>query len=181
MTRLHTDAADAAADATLRLAATRCAPGPGPLGSTGCAEARSGPDPTGSEPTRRGEAAMSRPFTLTGRLQSFRHAFAGLGTMLRTQHNAWIHAVATLAVIAAGTLVGLAAAEWCWLVLAMMAVWTAEALNTAFELLADVASPDFHPLVKKAKDVAAAAVLLSALGAVVVGVLILGPHLWRLL
>jgi diacylglycerol kinase (ATP) len=59
----------------------------------------------------------------------------------------------------------------------MMAVWTAEALNTALELLADAASPDFHPLVAKAKDVAAGAVLLSAVGSVVIGLLILGPPL----
>ena len=60
-----------------------------------------------------------------------------------------------------------------------MAVWTAEALNTAFEFLADAASPNFHPLVKKAKDVAAGAVLISAIGAVVIGVLVLGPHVMK--
>jgi diacylglycerol kinase (ATP) len=65
------------------------------------------------------------------------------------------------------------------LVLAMMAVWTAEALNTALELLADVASPDFHPLVEQAKDVAAGAVLLSALGSIGIGLLILGPYIAR--
>ena len=58
-----------------------------------------------------------------------------------------------------------------------MSVWTAEALNTAFEFLADVASPEFHPLVKHAKDVAAGAVLIAAFGAAVIAVLVLGPHL----
>jgi diacylglycerol kinase (ATP) len=62
-----------------------------------------------------------------------------------------------------------------------MAVWTAEALNTAFEFLADAASPEFHPLVKHAKDVAAGAVLISAIGSVVIGTLILGPHVVELL
>jgi diacylglycerol kinase (ATP) len=71
----------------------------------------------------------------------------------------------------------LSAAEWCWITLAIMSVWTAEALNTALELLADVASPEFHPLVEKAKDVAAGAVLLAALGSVIIGLLVLGPHL----
>jgi len=99
--------------------------------------------------------------------------------MLRTQHNAWIHAVATLLVILAGLYFSVGPGEWCWLVLAMMAVWTAEALNTALELLADVASPEFHPLVAQAKDVAAGAVLLSALGSVAIGVFILGPPLMR--
>ena len=79
----------------------------------------------------------------------------GVRLMLRSQHNAWIHAVASCCVLIVGGLCVLSGAEWCWIILAIMAVWTAEALNTALEFLADVASPDFHPLVEKAKDVAA--------------------------
>ena len=60
--------------------------------------------------------------------------------------------------------------------LAIISVWTAEALNTAFEFLTDVASPEFHPLAAKAKDVAAGAVLIAAIGSVVIGLLILGPY-----
>jgi diacylglycerol kinase (ATP) len=120
---------------------------------------------------------MTGSLTFTGRLRSVRFALRGIALMLRTQHNAWIHAAATLAVIGTGLLLGVTAAEWCWLVLAIVAVWTAEALNTALELLADVASPEFHPLVEQAKDVAAGAVLISALGAVAIGVLVLGPYL----
>ena len=101
--------------------------------------------------------------------------------MLKSQHNAWVHAFATFGVIGVGIFFGVSAAEWCWLVLAIMAVWTAEALNTAFEFLADVASPEFHPLVKHSKDVAAGAVLISAIGAVVIGLLVLGPHLLGLM
>jgi diacylglycerol kinase (ATP) len=66
--------------------------------------------------------------------------------------------------------------EWCLLVLVITAVWVAEGLNTAFEFLCDVASPEFHPLVKKSKDVAAGAVLLSAVGAASVGLLIFIPY-----
>ncbi|MBN2384030.1 diacylglycerol kinase family protein [bacterium] len=112
-----------------------------------------------------------------GRIRSFRHAFAGLWTMLRSQHNARIHACATLTVIGAGLLWEVTPAEWCWLILAIMAVWTAEAINTAFEFLADATSPDNHPLVKNAKDVAAGAVLISALGAVVIALFVFGPHI----
>ncbi len=101
--------------------------------------------------------------------------------MLKTQHNAWIHAMATAAIAVLGVFFGLSDGEWCWLVLAVMAVWTAEALNTAFELLADVASPEFHPLVKQAKDVAAGAVLIAAIGSAVIGVLVLGPYVLRVL
>ena len=124
---------------------------------------------------------MTRPFEFTGRIRSFKFAFVGIWTMLKSQHNEWVHACATVAVVAAGLFFAVSAAEWCWLVLAIMAVWTAEALNTAFEFLADVASPDFHPLVKHSKDVAAGAVLISAIGAVVIGLLVLGPHVLELM
>lgn len=119
--------------------------------------------------------------TFSGRVRSVRFAIKGIRTMLRTQHNAWIHAAATAAVAAIGVMVPLSASEWCWIVLAIMAVWTAEALNTAFEFLTDVASPSFHPLAGHAKDVAAGAVLISAVGAVVIGLLVFGPHLRDLL
>ena len=99
--------------------------------------------------------------------------------MVKSQHNAWIHALATAVVVIVGLVIRLSTAEWCWIVLAVMAVWTAEALNTAFEFLTDVASPSFHPLAGKAKDVAAGAVLISAIGSVVIGVLVFGPHLWQ--
>jgi len=119
--------------------------------------------------------------TFTGRLRSFKFAARGIATMLKTQQNAWLHAAATLAVIATGMWLRLSFGEWCWIALAITAVWTAEALNTAFEFLTDLASPEFHPLAAKAKDVAAGAVLLAAIGSVAIGGLVLGPHLFRLL
>ncbi len=117
--------------------------------------------------------------TFTGRLRSVRYAVRGIGVMVRSQHNAWLHAAATVVVVALGLGLGVSAADWCWLVLAMMAVWTAEALNTAFEFLTDVASPTFHPVAGKAKDVAAGAVLISAVGSAVIGLMVFGPHLRR--
>lgn len=96
--------------------------------------------------------------------------------MLRSQHNAWIHLLATILVIAAGFAFGIDRSEWLWIVLAIVAVWTAEGLNTAVERLADFTSPEFHPLVRQAKDVAAGAVLIAALGAIVVGVGVFAPH-----
>lgn len=122
---------------------------------------------------------MSRPFLFTGRIRSIRFALVGIGTMLKSQRNAWVHAFATLLVAASGLFLGIKPPEWCWLILAVMAVWTAEALNTAFEFLADVASPEFHPLVKQSKDVAAGAVLISACGSVLIGLLVLGPYVVR--
>lgn len=99
--------------------------------------------------------------------------------MIFSQHNAWIHSIATILVVVLGVFFNLTNAEWCWLVLAIMSVWTAEALNTAFEYLTDVASPSFHPLAAKAKDVSAGAVLITAIGSVVIGLLIFSPHLLR--
>lgn len=119
-------------------------------------------------------------FSLAARLRSFVYAGRGLRTMLASEHNAWVHLVATLAVVALGFALGVSRLEWVALILAIVAVWTSEALNTAVEFLCDVASPEFHPLVEKAKDVAAAAVLICALGAVAVGVLVLGPPLLTL-
>ncbi len=124
---------------------------------------------------------MAKKFSLISRIRSFRYAIRGIGLMLRSQQNAWIHAMATVLVVVFGLLFGVTRSQWCWLVLAIMAVWTAEALNTALEFLADFASPEFHPLVKKAKDVAAGAVLISALGSVIIGLFVMGPYLLRFL
>jgi len=100
--------------------------------------------------------------------------------MIRCQHNAWIHAGATLIALSAAFLFQVTAADWCWIILAISIVWTAEALNTAFEFLADAASPEFHPLVRDAKDVAAGAVLITAIAAAVIGALVFWPHVTRL-
>lgn len=115
--------------------------------------------------------------SFSGRIRSIRCALQGILAVLRTQHNAWVHLGATIVVVIGGLFFRLQTSEWCWITLAVMSVWTAEALNTAFEFLTDVASPEFHPLAGKAKDVAAGAVLISAIGAVIVGLLIFGPRL----
>jgi len=119
----------------------------------------------------------ARGFSLEARLRSFVYAGRGIRTLIASQHNAWIHAAATCAVIAAGLGLGVGRYEWLALVVAIVSVWVAECLNTAFEILCDVASPQFHPLVARAKDVAAGAVLLCALGAVVTAGLVFWPHL----
>jgi diacylglycerol kinase (ATP) len=119
--------------------------------------------------------------TFSGRIRSVQCALKGISIILASQQNAWVHGIATIGVCIAGFYFGFSKAEWCWIVLAIIAVWTAEALNTAFEFLTDVASPDFHPLAGKAKDVAAGAVLISALGSVIIGVIIIGPYIASLL
>ncbi|MFM9862086.1 MAG: diacylglycerol kinase family protein [Micropepsaceae bacterium] len=120
-------------------------------------------------------------FSIAARFKSIGYALTGIATMMRTQHNAWLHLAATVAVILLALALQVSASEWMALILAIVIVWSAEALNTAFERLCDVAHPDFHPLVKQAKDVAAAAVLIAATGSVAVGLLIFGPRLVALL
>jgi diacylglycerol kinase (ATP) len=119
-------------------------------------------------------------FSVASRLESFRCAFRGVGTLLASQHNARIHLLATVCACSLGLLIGISRLEWCAIVVAIAMVWMAEALNTAFEFLYDVAPPEFHPLIQKAKDVAAAAVLLSAAGAAVIGLIVFIPHLLRI-
>ena len=121
----------------------------------------------------------SSPQRSTSRLDSFRHAFAGCLHLLRSQQNAWIHACATVAVVLLGLWLGLSPLEWAVIVLTIGLVWMAEFVNTALEAVVDLASPDLHPLAKIGKDVAAAAVLVGAVTAVVVGLLVLGPPLWH--
>jgi len=120
-------------------------------------------------------------FEISERHRNFKHAAKGITIMLISQHNAWIHALATFLVCLSGLLFGFTKSEWCWIILAIIVVWTAEALNTAFEFLLDVASPDFHPLAKKAKDVAAGAVLISAIGSGVIGLLVIGPYILKII
>jgi len=122
---------------------------------------------------------MSQSFSFRSRIQSFRHAINGIGLMLKSQHNAWIHATASVLILSIGGFLGLTPGEWCWLVIAIMSVWTAEALNTALEFLADVASAEFHPSIEKAKDVAAGAVLIAATGSTVIALFILGPYVFK--
>jgi diacylglycerol kinase (ATP) len=122
---------------------------------------------------------VSDRFSIAARVRSFGYAFHGVALLLRSQHNAWIHAAATLGVCALGGLLGLSRGDWLWLAAAIAAVWAAEALNSAIESLADAVHPAPHPLVGRAKDLAAAAVLIVSAGAATIGLLVLGPPLWR--
>lgn len=113
------------------------------------------------------------------RLNSFRPAFAGIAHVLRSQPNAWLHAIISVAVIAVGLWLGLPASSWATIVVMMALVWAAEFFNTAIEAAVDLASPQIHPMAKIAKDVSAGAVVICAAAAVVVGLLVLGPPLWE--
>ncbi|GMQ79387.1 MAG: diacylglycerol kinase [Anaerolineae bacterium] len=116
---------------------------------------------------------------LYSRAKSFQYAFQGWWYVIRTQHNAWIHALVSLAVLILAFWLRLSTSDWAILILAIIMVWIAEFMNTAMEAIIDLYSPDIHPLAKVAKDVSAAAVMLGAFGAIIIGLLIMGPPLWE--
>lgn len=119
---------------------------------------------------------MSEPFQLDGRVRSVGHALDGCLILVRTQHNAWVHAGATVLVLVGAISYRVTAPEWLFLIIAIASVWMAEGFNTALELLADAAAPEFHPLVGRAKDVAAGAVLIAASGSMAIGALVFAPR-----
>ncbi|GAB4478461.1 MAG: diacylglycerol kinase family protein [Anaerolineales bacterium] len=115
---------------------------------------------------------------LRSRAKSFQYAFAGWWFVIRTQQNAWIHAMASITVILLAIWLRLTWQDWAVIILTIALVWTAEFLNTALEAIATLAANGKeHPLAKVGKDVGAAAVLIAALAAVTIGLLILGPPL----
>lgn len=120
-------------------------------------------------------------WTLRDRVRSFTYAFSGLKILLKTQHNSWIHLAVTGVVLAMGLTLHITAIEWCVLTLAMASVWITETLNTAIEFLTDLVSPEYHPIAGQVKDLAAAAVLISAMGAAIVGVIVFLPRIIQLL
>lgn len=117
-----------------------------------------------------------RNFTAS-RVRSFGHAFEGWWYVLRTQRNAWLHVGITLTVFGLSFWLRLDALRWAILVLTTAMVFAAEFFNTAVEIVVDLISPQEHPLAKLGKDVAAGAVLITALAAVPIGILVLGPPL----
>ncbi|MFA5836441.1 MAG: diacylglycerol kinase family protein [Bellilinea sp.] len=121
-----------------------------------------------------------RNFT-RGRLFSFKYAFSGLRYVIISQRNAWIHATITLFVVILAVLLKLNLQDWGVLLLAIGLVWTAEIFNTALEALVDLVSPQPHPLAKIVKDTSAAAVLVSAMISILIGLLILLPPLIEVL
>ena len=117
------------------------------------------------------------PFTWRARGRSFLFAFQGVWFLLRREHNAWLHLGAAGAAAGLGSWLKIGREEWCLVILAIALVLAAEAFNTAIETLADAVAPGQHPLVGRAKDLAAAGVLLTSAGAAGVGLLVFGPPL----
>ncbi|WP_177604461.1 diacylglycerol kinase family protein [uncultured Phocaeicola sp.] len=120
-------------------------------------------------------------FTLKKRLKSFQYAWHGIVLLIRYEHNAWIHTFAAVCVIAAGFLTGLSTTEWIAVTFAIGSVLAAEAFNSAIEALADRVNESYDEAIKRTKDLASGAVLLTAIAAAVIGLIIFIPKLLHFL
>ena len=114
---------------------------------------------------------------IAGLIASFGYALAGLAYCFRTQRNFRIHISIGLLGAVGGMLLGLSVVEWAVFAAMVTLVLAAEMVNTMIESLVDLVTQQYHPLAKIAKDVAAGIVLLTAIGSVVVGLLIFLPKL----
>lgn len=115
-----------------------------------------------------------------GFLSGFRYAGDGLRYAFLSQPNFRFHLAMTVAVVLLGAWLNLSVETWALLAMTVGGVLVTEMLNTAAEALVDLVSPEYHPLAKQIKDLMAGAVLVAALVSVTVGLLVLGPPLWRL-
>ena len=123
---------------------------------------------------------MNRPVNIRKAIRSFRYAGRGVYSLFRYENNARIHLIACILVIIAGVFFKISATEWCFISIQIGLVWSAEAVNTAIEKLADVVSPEYHAAIKDVKDIAAAGVLILAISAVIVGGIIFIPKILAL-
>ncbi len=121
-------------------------------------------------------ASSRKPFKTT--LYNFRYAFRGVGILFRDERNAWIHLTAALIVTLLGAFLGLSRIEWMIVVMVIAVVIAAEAFNSALERLCDRVSAEYHPLIGQAKDLAAGAVLITAIGAALVGLILFVPKIY---
>ena len=120
-------------------------------------------------------------FSLLKRAKSFEHAGRGIIVFIKGTHNAWIHITLLTFAVVLGFYLNISHTDWMFLVIAAGFVLSAEAFNTAIEIDIDLTSPEFHPYAKDTKDVAAAAVLISAVTAAITGVIIFTPYIVKLL
>lgn len=116
-------------------------------------------------------------FSLRKRLESFKHAFNGLGILWREEHNSRIHFIATVGVLIAGFVFKISAFEWIAIIFVIGLVFALELINSSIEKLADFVSPDRHDTIKQVKDLSAAAVLIGAFAALIIGLIIFVPKI----
>jgi diacylglycerol kinase (ATP) len=116
-------------------------------------------------------------FSFRQRAGSFRFAWEGICSFFKKEHNAWIHAVATCAVMIMAWWLQVSHGEIILLVIVTGFVWVTEMMNTVAERIMDLIVPEQHPEVKIIKDIAAGAVLVAAFIAGITGLLIFIPKI----
>lgn len=116
-------------------------------------------------------------FSIIQRVRSFKYAFAGLKALFENEHNAWIHAVAAIGVVVGGLVFKISVIEWLIVLLCIALVFMAELFNSAIEQLCNTVTTDFDQRIKNAKDLGAAAVLVVAIFAAIVGAIIFVPKI----
>jgi len=116
-------------------------------------------------------------FSIGKRLKSFSYAFNGLKILFKEEHNSWLHLLATGIVLTASIFIGLNSYEWAAIIFCIGLVFTAETFNTAIENIADFQTTEKNTKIKTIKDLSAAAVLISALTALTIGLIIFVPKL----
>ncbi|MBN1688351.1 MAG: diacylglycerol kinase family protein [Candidatus Omnitrophica bacterium] len=118
------------------------------------------------------------PFSFLEWFKSFRYAAVGMWDMLRTEHNAWVHAIVTVFVLGFSVWLRISGLEFSMIVMAVVGVWAAEAFNTVLEIVMNMISPEYSRAAQRAKDIAAGGVLIASIGSAIIGLFILGPPLW---
>ncbi|MBT8220927.1 MAG: diacylglycerol kinase family protein [Bacteroidia bacterium] len=119
-------------------------------------------------------------FSFKNRLASFRYAFQGIRTLVIGEHNMWIHLTLAFLAVVAGFYLRISVIEWSLIIICIGVVLSAEGFNTCIEYLCDKITITEDPLIKKIKDISAAAVLISSIMAAIVGILIFGPKFLEL-
>jgi diacylglycerol kinase len=121
------------------------------------------------------KVSEKKRFSVVARAKSFTHAFRGIGILIKSTHNFWIHIFFAVLVTILGFFFQISHAEWMFVVFMIGLVMVSEAFNTAIEIDIDLTSPNYHPYARDTKDVAAGAVLISAISASIIGVIIFLP------
>ncbi|HAO64366.1 TPA: diacylglycerol kinase [Candidatus Taylorbacteria bacterium] len=119
-----------------------------------------------------------KEFSIIKRAKSFTHASRGISVFIKTTHNAWIHLTILALAIFLGFYFNITKTDWFMLIFAAGFVLSAEAFNTAIEIDIDLTSPEYHPYARDTKDVAAGAVLISAITALIIGIMIFYPYIF---
>lgn len=116
-------------------------------------------------------------FSVSKRLKSFKYAFNGLQILFKEEHNARVHLLVAICVIAAGLFFNLSTNEWLAIVFSIGLVFSLEIVNSSIENIADFISPEKHEMIKKVKDLSAAGVLVGAITALIIGAMIFCPKI----